>query len=96
MAGRTDSAFDEACNVVVALFPYHELSVRRMMKINEAFREICIDFSEARAALLLSSRTGDQAMEDQGGDWKEIVDRLHSDLSDALLAYEANLQNMRR
>lgn len=96
MVVKKETAIEKACDVVRELFPYHELSARRLMQINEAFRETCVDLSEARSALQVSSQTRDQEHEGHSREWKEIVDRLYADVSERLLAYEADLKNARR
>ena len=96
MAGSDRLISEKALELVIQFFRYHELSIRRLIKINEAFREMCVDFAEAQTALLASSTTGDQAQEDQRLEWAEIVERLHADVADALRVYEANMPHVRR
>lgn len=96
MAGRESSEFDKVLGMLIEAFPYHELSIRRLIKVNEAFREVCVDFAEARAALQKSSQTVDQGGEGRRLEWEEIVERLQADISDALRTHEADLPHVRR
>lgn len=96
MAGKEHSRSDKELDVVIALFPYHELSIRRLIKINASFQELCVDFLEARSALRLASEATDGTPEKQRTEWIELIDRLHAELSDAIRAYETTLPTARR
>lgn len=95
MAEGLSPGFKKALGTVIEVFPYHELAIRRLIRINEAFREMCLDFSEARDALRRSCQTLDQPREDCRREWEEIVARLQSDVRDALRTYEAGLSDVR-
>jgi hypothetical protein len=95
MAEGLSPRLKKALGVVIEVFPYHELAIRRLIKINEAFREMCLDFSEAQDALGRSPQTLDQPREDYRLEWEEIVARLQADIRDALRTYEAGLPDGR-
>ena len=96
MTGAVPSGMDQALEVVSEHFPGHELAIRRLMKINDAFREMCVDLAEAKAALGMASGASDQNQDGRSSEWSEIVDRLHGDVSAALQDYEASLLHVRR
>lgn len=85
------SGLGQAYEVVAEHFPNQRLAIWRLIKVNDEFRELCVDLLEAEAALTRCSKLGSQSEEDRIRDWKKVIELLDADLSSALKAFETGL-----
>jgi uncharacterized protein YhaN len=78
----------EAFLAAVRRFPQLEMTIARLMKNNEAFRDICEELAEAELALSLVDRVRPELREARRAEWQELVDQSVGELQAAL--QEAN------
>ena len=74
----------EAVASAVRRFPRFELTVRRMMKADEAFREICEELAEAESALLATESLPAPLREVRREEWDALVHRLAVEVWEAI------------
>jgi len=56
--------------------PHFELSIRRLIEIDDTFREICEELSDAEAALSECAGASVSLRATRQAEWQDLVDRL--------------------
>jgi hypothetical protein len=82
LGGNHDRAFEAAAK----RFPQAEFTIRRLLRSNEAFREICEELAEAEIALARVPESVAALREARQREWQELVDELVSELEKTLKA----------
>jgi hypothetical protein len=80
--GNRTPAFDAAAR----RFPQAEFTIRRLLRSNDTFREICEELAEAEAALARVPDGVAALAEARQREWQELVDELVSELESQLKA----------
>lgn len=62
--------------VATCRLPHFELSIRKLLETDDAFREICEELVDAEAALVAASGATSQLRQARQDEWRELVDRL--------------------
>lgn len=87
---------ENAYSAVVEYFPNRELAIRRLLKSDESFREICEELYDAKAALAKVTVPSDQLHAARRAEWHDIVGRLVAELLRALMAHDASFLKDRK
>ena len=91
----TTPSIENAFAAVVDYFPHRELAIRRLLQRDDAFREMCEELSEARAALAKYGQPYDEAFDTKRAEWHDLIGRLVSEVLNVLIAYDANVRKDR-
>jgi len=76
--GEKDSSFraEKAVMSAIRHFPRFELTIRRMIKTNNAFQEVCEELAEAECALSRADSLPAPLRDLRREEWEEMVNRL--------------------
>ena len=77
--------------VAIEHFPSHKLAVKRLMKEDSDFRELCEELEAATAARATVAASGDRTGELLRSQWTEIVERLVDEISVSIATHEAGV-----
>lgn len=75
--------------VVAERLPEYRFFIRRLIAEDEAFQELCAEFSEARTALETRLAKDNQANAGSEAEWTEIVERLAAEILTYVMARQA-------
>lgn len=66
--------------VVAKRLPEHQFVIRRLIAMDDAFRDMCDEFAEACTALERRSNQPDRKSAESESEWTDIVERLASEI----------------
>ncbi|MBN2629916.1 MAG: hypothetical protein JXR75_05190 [Rhodobacteraceae bacterium] len=75
--------------LVADRLPEHRFLIRRLISEDEAFLEMCSEFSEARAALERRLDQDGRTTAGSAAEWTEIVERLTAEISTYITSRQA-------
>jgi hypothetical protein len=73
----------------VRRYPQFELAIRRLIEIDESFRDICEELGDAELALAHVGNLPVAVREARRAEWQELVDRLVGEVGAAILDWDA-------
>ena len=65
-------------------FPRAEFAIRRLLRLSEAFRDMCEELADADAALADASSKPGTLREARKLEWQELIDRLVAEIAATL------------
>ncbi|CAN7595443.1 hypothetical protein [Rhizobium sp. LjRoot254] len=69
-------------------FPRSEFTIRRLLRSNDTFRELCEELADAEAALAKVPESVAALREAREREWRELVQELVSEVEQALKRFE--------
>jgi hypothetical protein len=78
-----------ALRAAVKRFPRSEFTIRRLLRIDESFRELCDELADAETALANVAENEAPLREVRELEWKELVQELVSEVEQTLRKFEA-------
>ncbi|MCO5063916.1 MAG: hypothetical protein M9924_05805 [Rhizobiaceae bacterium] len=76
----------ESFSAAIRRFPHFELAIRRLIKTDEVFREVCEELEEAELALSSTDREPAHLRDVRRVEWQALVDRLVGEIAAAIRA----------
>jgi hypothetical protein len=79
----------KALQAAAKWFPRSEFTIRRLLRSNEDFRELCEELADAEAALINVSEGATASREAREREWQELVQELVTEVGQTLRSVES-------
>jgi hypothetical protein len=89
MGTGRDQGDERALDAVAKRFPHSEFTIRRLLRSNETFRELCEELADAEAALANVPESVAALRKARESEWREMVQELVSEVEQTLRKFEA-------